>query len=528
MPTNQGRKTRSNTSITASQLMYQGAKRRSQTVNALLEGQDVSSDSDIEVETNTEDSPVAGNDTSSNAANTNARTSNSISSTSESTNNATSNHASPNASSVNNDLFNNMSPNNDSPNITPHISPNIERNNHHDGPINIRPSVRPRLIIEPLETSNINHQKYLRFSQCTLTDLAMEASLATRKGYLDLQIIRMIANGRSGQQNQVRFYKAKDNSKKVSTVGYKRLFLLRIIRTDEPTPHMVYILEDDINHANIWNHFTSIRDNGGITIGTVLRLFGPKPYENIMPDGVPSIVTRFPVAIMKQPTAMLEVKINYEIQGGESMAFCLNACELTSLSISAEESGCAGLFCDKQRVLEVRRYNDGCCCYSFDSRRTNMIVDHAMNIAHYSLREGKIYASNYSSVQFSLLYQTAVFSSQVRQTSLDLTDLYFELEDAATGAMDLINRNGGFTVTGWYKRGEVTDRTILHQTNNSDSYSKSSLSSDKKDNQVDNSKITFHPCVIKPTNPDFSVNNTALYQALQALKFDVSKLLHLA
>jgi hypothetical protein len=527
MPTNQVN-TRSTTSINAAQLMQRGAKRRNQTVEASIqlahqpEEQDVSSDSDSEIDSNTEDTPVVTNDTTTNTVNTNAGTTNN-STTYESTNNATSNNASPNASSFNNTSFNNTSPN-----ISPHASPNVARYNHNDARNNFRPSIRPRLIIEPLESSTINHQKYLRFSQCTLTDLAMEASLATRKGYLDLQIIRMIANGRSGQQNQVRFYKAKDNSKKVSTVGYKRLFLLRIIRTDEPTPHMVYILEDDINHANMWNHFTSIRDNGGITIGTVLRLFGPKPYENIMPDGVPSVVTRFPVAIMKQPTAMLEVQINYEIQGGESMAFCLNACELTSLSISAEESGCAGLFCDKQRVLEVRRYNDGCCCYSFDSRRTNMIVDHALNIAHYSLREDKIYASNYSSVQFSLLYQSAVFSSQVRQTSLDLTDLYFELEDAATGAIDLINRNGGFTVTGWYKRGEVTDRTILHQTNNSDSYSKSNLSSDKKDNQVDNSKITFHPCVIKPTNPDFSVNNTALYQALQALKFDVSKLLHLA
>ena len=279
MPTNQVRNTRSTTSINAAQLMQRGAKRRNQTVEASMqiahqpEEQDVSSDSDSDNDSNTEDTHAVTNDTTTNTVNTNAGTTNN-STTYESTNNA-----SPNAS-----LFNNTSFNNTSPNISPHASPNVARYNHYDARNNFRPSIRPRLIIEPLESATINHQKYLRFSQCTLTDLAMEASLATRKGYLDdLQIIRMIANGRSGQQNQVRFYKAKDNSKKVSTVGYKRLFLLRIIRTDEPTPHMVYILEDDINHANMWNHFTSIRDNGGITIGTVLRLFGPKPYENIMP-----------------------------------------------------------------------------------------------------------------------------------------------------------------------------------------------------------------------------------------------------
>ena len=126
----------------------------------------------------------------------------------------------------------------------------------------------------------------------------------------------MITNVRSVQQHQVRFYKVKDNSNKVSNVGYKQIFLLRNIRTDESTVHMIYILEDDINYSNLWNHFTVIRDNSGITIGIVLQLFGPKQHKDMMPDGVPSIVTGFPAVIMKQPSLMLEVQINYAIKGG--------------------------------------------------------------------------------------------------------------------------------------------------------------------------------------------------------------------
>ena len=74
--------------------------------------------------------------------------------------------------------------------------------NHYDLPALNRHSIRPRLIIEPFESSTINHQKYLRLIQCTLTDISIEASLATRKGYIDIQIIRIISNGRSSQQNQ--------------------------------------------------------------------------------------------------------------------------------------------------------------------------------------------------------------------------------------------------------------------------------------------------------------------------------------
>ena len=161
----------------------------------------------------------------------------------------------------------------------------------------------------------------------------------------------MIANGKNNQNQQVRYYKLKD-TKKVSTVGYKCLFLLRVIQTDVAVSNLVYILEDNINHVNLRNHLTSIRDNGGITIGTIIRIFKPKPYENTMPDGNPSIELRFSVAIMKQQTHYLEVKIDYKINGGQSKSFCFNGCSIHSLSIYTEESGCAGLFCDKQRVLK--------------------------------------------------------------------------------------------------------------------------------------------------------------------------------
>ena len=49
----------------------------------------------------------------------------------------------------------------------------------------------------------------------------------------------MIENGRYGQHNKVIFYKAKDNQKKISTVGYKILFLLRVIKPDTGTYNRV-------------------------------------------------------------------------------------------------------------------------------------------------------------------------------------------------------------------------------------------------------------------------------------------------
>ena len=196
------------------------------------------------------------------------------------------------------------------------------------------------------------------------------------------------------------------------------------------------------------------------------------------------------------------------------MVFCLNGCVMDSLSIIPEETGCAGRFCDKQRVIEVWQYNQGCACYSCDSRRTNMVIDHALNIHHHDIQD-VMHVENYSSISFSLLYQTAVFSSQVWSISLNLTDKYFELEDSVTNMMELVNNNGRFTVIGWYKRGNIADRTIVFQNKNSNKSSYASvLTANDTSNQVNSSKVIFHPCVVKPTNPNFFDTNDPLKKNL--------------
>ena len=77
--------------------------------------------------------------------------------------------------------------------------------------------------------------------------------------------------------------------------------------------------------------------------------------------------------------------------------------------------------------------------------------------------EESIYVSNYSSAKFLLHYQTAVFSTEVCKQALALSNEYFDIDDAANNVIELINDNDGFTVTGWYKRGNAADQTLLHQ-----------------------------------------------------------------
>lgn len=75
--------------------------------------------------------------------------------------------------------------------------------------------MRPRNIIEPINSSNLNLSKFTCFTELTLKDLTIDGTITNREGYMDLQLLRVIMNGHSKSQNQVKFYKAKDALKNI-------------------------------------------------------------------------------------------------------------------------------------------------------------------------------------------------------------------------------------------------------------------------------------------------------------------------
>ena len=75
-----------------------------------------------------------------------------------------------------------------------------------------RNATRQRNILEPIDRQLINAKKFTRFTEINLKALSEDGAVANRKGFLDLQLLRVIANGRSKNQNQLKYYKAKDTS----------------------------------------------------------------------------------------------------------------------------------------------------------------------------------------------------------------------------------------------------------------------------------------------------------------------------
>ena len=383
--------------------------------------------------------------------------------------------------------------------------------------------VRQRKALVPLDLSLLTNKVMNKSKETTIPKLMQPKISVSLKNHLNCMMIRMIAN-KNGQKNDtlVRTYNRQQGNQKVTKAqSYTRLFSVIVFEKNQPTSRIAYIMEDQMNHRNMWDFSTNIRDGGNISVGTTIRLHHVKPIDKMMADDCPSLVTTRPVVVMRDPLSLNEVKVNYQVSAGVPSAFVLNNCQLEILDSEAVETGCGGLFCDKQRIREVMQYGQGCCCFRFSQRRPNMEVVHTLVIKHASLTE-PLYIEEFSSTRFSLLFQTGILSCEITKESLDMTDHFDSMEEKIESGVDHINDHGGFTVIGWYKRGQVQDRTVLIQ--NENEQSSRYAASNNPPVQVDNSTIKFHPCVIRPTKKEFFKKGTREYEELKKNKFNVNTL----
>jgi hypothetical protein len=393
--------------------------------------------------------------------------------------------------------------------------------NHENDDLGDLRNVRQRVntTLRPLDDSLSGSPLMTRTEPVSLHALMGTRDQIPRNSRLDLQLLRIISNYNANGSNSTfgslcvytRGYRG-NNQGNAQNVNYTRLFLCKVIGGQENNA-VVYLMESSSKNKRLWGKNVSLRDDGTITVGTILRAMNPLPIEQLMPNGGAILETRFTSIIMKHPRVLPEAPINFGLAGNSSNSFILNRCSLTINSTTPKETNCSGLFCDKQRVRELMDRNQACGCYLMTTTRSNLILDHSINVEHGTW---DACIENFSSTQFSRLYQKGTFSSNIRSDSLDLTEEYYCLTDCIEQCIQFVNDNGGFTVTGWYKRGIINDRSIVSNTGNNQT------APNNPDTQVDNGEINFHPCLIAPTNREIMQKNSVLYESLDLLKYDLS------
>ena len=208
-------------------------------------------------------------------------------------------------------------------------------------------------------------------------------------------------------------------------MNYSRLSLVRIV-TEEEGNMVCYLMETSDKNKDLWMRNLTLRNDGAITIRTVICIISPEPITRLMADDIPMLETRLRVIVMKRPKELFQVPIDKGIASNFSRAFVYRNCQVTVRSSTVEETKCAGLFCDKQRIREVLQAKNGCRCYSMQSRRSNLAITHNLIVTNENLGFDE-YFPNFSSSKFSNLYQSKPFLSSVKKSHMQMTTQYFAM-----------------------------------------------------------------------------------------------------
>ena len=122
---------------------------------------------------------------------------------------------------------------------------------------------------------------------------------------------------------------------------YRDLFL---VKTHRPC----YCIESRNIHVYLWDFNIELRDNGVLTMGTIIRIIDPPPIITYMAGNIPMIDTHFPAIVIRHPYQIQKVNIDNEIKANDSQAMLHNGAHLNLDRTAPEESPCSGLFRQKK------------------------------------------------------------------------------------------------------------------------------------------------------------------------------------
>jgi hypothetical protein len=320
---------------------------------------------------------------------------------------------------------------------------------------------RRRMIIEPVDSTLNGSRMMTRMKEIGVDDLIGEKvySMNMNRNYIDVQLIRLITPVQKDHRVMIYSVRKQNGSRNNQQVHFSRLLLCRLHPESDHHNHsrLLYLMEANNSNNVLFERNLEYRDDGTMSVGCFFRILAPLPIENSMRGDIPLVKTQLPLIAMKRPSKLITTNINLQIQENTSMAFVLNGKDLFLNRTVPIQTTCSGMLCDRQRISDWSG-NRRCGCYSMFQYRSNLALEHSICI---NSQEGRIVHQNFSSLKFTLLYLSSLIPANVKVSALRVSDEFWDIEDAIEDVVRFINDNGGWTVVGWYKRGEIKDRSLV-------------------------------------------------------------------
>ena len=195
---------------------------------------------------------------------------------------------------------------------------------------NERQNQQTRVLMEPYDNQLSNNHIFRNPSFTEVSLSVLESDNAVHNTlffkYINLQIIRFVTSCPTSSANA---YPRRTNTTN-DGVKFTHLILSKVHSALHPdyNSRLVYIMEARNQNVNLWQKNLNHRDNGEISIGSIIRYSCTIPIETYMRNDIPIIQSPFPVILLKTPSRLYPLCINEEIEGHTSLGFVYNNTEL--------------------------------------------------------------------------------------------------------------------------------------------------------------------------------------------------------
>lgn len=274
---------------------------------------------------------------------------------------------------------------------------------------------------------------------------------------LDLQLLKVIVSKPDDKQGRYN-YRGGRNDRQTAGFQYSRMFRCRVLNMNSSVESQscVYLVETPHENRDLWSLDIQCRDSGVICPGAFFRICDIQQAKyNI--GNVPCLVSNGQAIVLKPPATFPTVSIRSNLQPNFSYAFTLNNCRLEFYRVTPVDTRCGGYFCNKQRAYG--NTNPKCGCYGTPKGRSNMVLCMQLDVCNVD-EELIVEEEHYSSQQFAKFYSIGEFKPDTNAREFRMSNEFKALEEAMSQCFSHVNDNGGWTVFGWYRKGQIDDKIL--------------------------------------------------------------------
>lgn len=320
-----------------------------------------------------------------------------------------------------------------------------------------------------------------RTSLLSVVDL-MGENPKRRKTRVNLQLLKILSKKSNESATKFQWYKKKGGNQYNNSSGmYERMYMFRDLESKDGK--VVQIIQQGPRNKEIWGNESSVRDNGILGVGSCVFITDMKPVTDYLAGDIPIIDTEFSANMLKNPK-FKPVPMDTKIENDVTRSFVLREAKVTVHSVAPIKTNCGGLLCKKTYAKEVQRSKRGCGCFETQDRIASVALVYCVEIEN--SKTGYTFEDKeFSHSSFDQLFMKDVMPSAAKRRKLDNTKEFVDFEDSMDKILTKYNNKKKFTVIGWYKRGEIKDK-----------------STDSETKDVESGEISFHVVTIVPEDTE--------------------------